>query len=78
MSKEELIVRQCSALSGVPANLLETGQWRQAGEEIVDKVRSVWKTVKNIKFYYYNAGGMSVDNMIATLRRFYYSKIGPS
>jgi len=76
MSKEELIVRQCSALSGVSANLLETGQWRQAGEEIVDKVRAVWKTVKNIKFYYYNAGGMSVDNMIATLRRFYYSKIG--
>ena len=76
MSKEELIIRQCSALSGVSANLLETGQWRQAGEETVDKVRSVWEQVKKIKFYYYNAGGMNVDNMIATLRRFYYSKIG--
>ena len=76
MSKEELIVRQCSALSGVSANLLETGQWRQAGEEIVNKVRAVWKEVKKIKFYYYNVGGMSVDNMTATLRRFYYSKIG--
>ena len=76
MSKEELIIRQCSALSGVSANLLETGQWRQAGEETVNKVRSVWEKVKKIKFYYYNAGGMSVDNMIATLRRFYYSKIG--
>jgi len=69
-------VRQCSALSGVSANLLETGQWRQAGEEIVNKVRAVWKEVKKIKFYYYNVGGMSVDNMTATLRRFYYSKIG--
>ena len=76
MSKEELIVRQCSALSGVSANLLETGQWRQAGEEIVNKVRAVWKEVKKIKFYYYNVGGMNVDNMTATLRRFYYSKIG--
>ena len=76
MSKEELIVRQCSALSGVSANLLETGQWRQAGEEVVSKVRSVWKVLKNIKFYYYNVGGMSVDNMTATLRRFYYSTIG--
>ena len=38
MSKEELIVRQCSALSGVPMHLLETGRWRQAGQEIVDKV----------------------------------------
>jgi len=76
MSKEELIISQCSALSGVSANLLETGQWRQAGEETVNKVRSVWEKVKKIKFYYYNAGGMSVDNMIATLRRFYYSKIG--
>jgi len=76
MSKEELMIRQCSALSGVSANLLETGQWRQAGEETVDNVRSVWKQVKKIKFYYYNAGGMNVDNMIAALRRFYYSKIG--
>jgi len=76
MSKEELIIRQCSALSGVSANLLETGQWRQAGEETVNKVRSVWEKVKKIKFYYYNVGGMNVDNMIATLRRFYYSKIG--
>ena len=76
MSKEELMIRQCSALSGVSANLLETGQWRQAGEETVNKVRSVWKQVKKIKFYYYNAGGMNVDNMIAALRRFYYSKIG--
>jgi hypothetical protein len=76
MSKEELIIRQCSALSGVSANLLETGQWRQAGEETVNKVRAVWEKVKKIKFYYFNVGGMGVDNMCATLRRFYYSKIG--
>ena len=52
MSKEELIIRQCAALSGVPAYLLESGKWRQAGEDTVKKVRSVWSKVKQLKFYY--------------------------
>lgn len=76
MSKEELIIRQCALLSGVPAHLLETGKWRRAGQEIVDKVRAVWPIVKKIKFFYYNVGGMDVDSMVNTLKRFYYSKIG--
>ena len=76
MSKEELIIRQCAALSGVQAYLLESGKWRQAGEETVNKVRSVWAKVKQLKFYYYNVGGMDVDSMINTLKRFYYSKVG--
>ena len=76
MSKEELIMRQCSALSNIPMHLLESGKWRQAGKTVVDKVRSVWAKVKDLKFYYYNVGGMDVDSMINTLKRFYYSKIG--
>ena len=76
MSKEELIMRQCAALSGVPMHLLESGKWRQAGQDIVDKVRSVWPKVKNLKFYYYNVGGMDVDSMVNTLKRFYYAKVG--
>lgn len=76
MSKEELIIRQCAALSGVPSHLLESGKWRQAGDEVVQKVRSVWAKVKDLKFYYYNVGGMDVDSMINTLKRFYYSKVG--
>ena len=76
MSKEELIMRQCAALSGVSMHLLESGKWRQAGEKVVDKVRSVWPVVKNLKFYYYNVGGMDVDSMVNTLKRFYYSKVG--
>ena len=31
MSKEELLARQCASLAQVPLNLIETGQWRQAG-----------------------------------------------
>ena len=76
MSKEELIVRQCAALSGVPSHLLESGKWRLAGEETVNKVRSVWSKIKHLKFYYYNVGGMNVDAMINTLKRFYYSQVG--
>ena len=76
MTKEELIIRQCAALSGVPSYLLESGKWRQAGAETVQKVRAVWKKVKNLKFYYYNVGGMDVDSMINSLKRFYYSKVG--
>jgi|TARA_Y100000401_G_scaffold116475_1_gene122335 replicative DNA helicase len=76
MSKEELIMRQCAALSGVPMHLLESGKWRRAGEEVVEKVRSVWPKIKNLKFYYYNVGGMDVDSMVNTLKRFYYAKVG--
>ena len=52
MSKEELVLRQCAALSGVPVHLLESGKWRQAGEETVTKVRNVWEKIKKLKFYY--------------------------
>jgi replicative DNA helicase len=76
MSKEELIMRQCSALSQVPIRLLETGQWRHAGEEVVSRVRGVWNKIKNYKFYYYNVGGFPVDKMIQKLKYIYFSKVG--
>jgi len=49
MSEEELISRQCAALSGVPLYLIESGNWRKAGEPIVQKVRSVWVESKKTK-----------------------------
>ena len=76
MSEEELAIRQCAALSGLPTSLLETGQWRQAGDDVVKRVRAVWKKVKNLKFYYFNVGGLEADQMIAILKRFYYSQVG--
>jgi len=76
MSKEEIMNRQCAAISGVQLNLIETGKWRMAGDEVVDKMRSALKKVKSMKFYYYNVGGMSVDGMINVIRRFYYAKVG--
>ena len=78
MSKEELIFRQCAAMSKVPMYLLESGNWRKAGTEIVENVRSVWNTIKKRykHLYYYNVGGMTVDAQISVLKRFYYAKIG--
>jgi len=76
MSKEELIMRQCAALSGVSMHLLESGKWRKAGQDVVDKVRSVWPKIEKLKFFYYNVGGMDVDSMVNTLKRFYYAKVG--
>jgi replicative DNA helicase len=75
MSKEELLMRQCASLSRVPLNLLETGQWRNAGAETVKKVRAVWNTVKNYQFFYQNVGGMPIDSMIQMVKHFYFSKV---
>ena len=78
MSKEEIITRQASALTGVGHHYLETGLWRQMGDETVKKVRDAFEKIRNqeIQLYYYNVGGYTVDKMIATLRRFYYSTVG--
>ena len=76
MSREEITDRQCAAITGVPLHLVETGKWRNAGKEIVDKMRDGLQKIKGMNFYYYNVGGMSVDNMINVVRRFYYSKAG--
>jgi len=75
MSKEEIMIRQCAALSGVPMYHLETGNWRR-NQELVDKVRAVWPIIKNMKLYYYNVAGQTVDQMISIMRRFYFSKVG--
>ena len=76
MSQEELRARLCASMSGVPLHLIETGKWRRGGDEIVSKVRRVWNQIKNYKLYYFNVSGMNVDQMVNTVKRFYYSKVG--
>jgi len=76
MSKEELQMRQCAAVSGVPMHLIETGKWRNAGIDVVNKIRDTWPKIKKMRFYYYNVAGMDVDSMVKTLKRFYYAKVG--
>jgi replicative DNA helicase len=76
MSKEELMGRLCSSLSGVPLHLIETGKWRRAGKDVVDRVRSVWPKIKQLKLFYYNVAGMNIDQMVNLVKRFYYSQVG--
>lgn len=84
MSEEELIMRQCSAMSGVPVWLLQTGKWRTSSykdwsvDEVVLRVRSAISEIKkgNMKFFYENVAGMSADEMCSLLKRFYYSEVG--
>lgn len=76
MSQEELRMRLCASISGVPLHLIETGKWRKAGPEIVSKVRSVWPKIKQYKLHYFNVSGLNVDQMVNLIKRFYYSKVG--
>ena len=76
MSKSELQMRLAARESGVPMYLLQTGKWRQAGKEIVEKVRATWATIQNYNFNYFNVGGINVDEQINLAKRFYYSKVG--
>lgn len=77
MSQEELIFRQCAALSGVKLHYIETGKWRQ-NAQMVEKIRSVWPRVKNLKdkFFYFCVAGMSPDEMCSLAEKFYYNKVG--
>jgi replicative DNA helicase len=82
MSEDELIFRQCSAMTGVPVWLLQTGKWRTTAykdwsvDEVVAKVRSAWDKIQGMEFYYENVAGLSPDEMCSLLKRFYFSKIG--
>ena len=82
MSEEELIFRQCSAMTGIPVWLLQSGKWRtsewngMSPVEITEKVREAWPKAKKQKFYYENVAGLSVDEMCSLLKKFYYSKVG--
>lgn len=76
MSKEELMARLCSSMSDVPLHLIETGKWRQAGQDVVNRVRSVWPKIKKLNLYYYDVAGMSATEMSNLVKRFYYSKVG--
>lgn len=85
MSEEELVMRQCSAMSGIPMWLLETGKWRNTSynglpaEEVVRRVRNTFKKIKEgqgMRFYYANVAGLNADEMASLLKRIYYSKVG--
>lgn len=78
MSKEELQFRAtCMFSKGhIPFHALETGLWRK-NQDFTDKLRKdVFPKVKKLQYYYYNVGGMTQDEVVNLIRRFYYQKIG--
>jgi|TARA_Y100000289_G_scaffold62654_1_gene72116 replicative DNA helicase len=88
MSKLELQMRQCSAISGVPMYLIESGKWRSSSyidpitrqevseEETRQKVYQAFEYAKGMRFDYYNVGGLTCDEMLQIAKRYYYSQIG--
>jgi hypothetical protein len=75
MSERDIKMRLCSQLSGVSYYFISTGKFRR-NEEMTRKVREVWKYVKEIPFYYYQVGGMSPEQMVNELKKFYFTKVG--
>lgn len=82
MSEEELAFRQVAALTKLPLFLIQTGRWRNSSwgeltsQQVVHRVRSCYKKLKKIKFFYENVAGMSPDDMASLVKRFYYSEVG--
>lgn len=88
MSKEEIQIRQCSALSGVPSHLLESGKWKNSSyidpvtrreisaEGTRGKVYAALQDMKDRKFSYFNVAGYSIDEMIQVARRFWLNEVG--
>jgi replicative DNA helicase len=82
MSEEELIMRQMSAMTGLPMYLFETGKWRtstykgMSSQQVVELTRSTFKKLKGAQFYYENVAGLNAEEMVSLLKRFYYSKVG--
>lgn len=75
MSQRELTMRLCASMSGVPLHLIETGKWRR-NSTTEQKVRAVFPKIKEYNLHYFNVSGMSVDQMVNLVKRFYYSKVG--
>ena len=88
MSKIELQMRQCSAISGVPMYLIESGKWRNSSyidpstrqevseEQTRQKVYEAFEYAKGMRFDYYNVGGLTCEEMLQIAKRYYYSEIG--
>ncbi len=75
MSTEEIQARTIAAMSGVPLWYIQTGNWRKS-PEMCEKVRSVWKKIKDFKCYHYPIGNISIEEVCSLIRRWYYSKVG--
>jgi len=75
MSTIDIQFRMAAAMSGVPVWYLETGNWRK-NAELATKVREAMQKVKDYKYYHYQIGNKSIDQVCSLVRRWYFSKVG--
>lgn len=77
MSQLELQMRAvcCFSKGIVPYHSLETGNWRK-NPFLVQEVRKIWPTVKNLKVYYKDISFMGPSEIEGYIRRFTYTHIG--
>lgn len=77
MSETELQTRAaCMFTNGtVPFHHIETGKWRKSAE-MTQAMRGIWPRVKKLKMYYRNIGGLTPDEVLSVVRRFYLTYVG--
>jgi replicative DNA helicase len=75
MSKEEILHRRISSIADIPVYYIETGEWKR-NPKMVEKIKSAMEVIKSRKFYYYNVGGMDIEQILSLIRNFYYTKVG--
>lgn len=77
MTVEELQIRAAAIFANgvVPLFAIENGDWRK-NPSWVAAIREGLKRAKKIKFFYENVGSKNPNQIISTIRRLKYNKIG--
>lgn len=75
MEKLDMQKRLIASISGVPFWYIDTGNWRK-NEDMIKRVRAAWPVVKKYQFHHFKAKNKSIQELIATARRWYYSEVG--
>jgi replicative DNA helicase len=68
-------MRLCGVISGIPFDVIESGAWK-SDEKQIAKIKKAFEIVKNAPIYYKNIAGMSLGNVIPTIRKFTYQHLG--
>lgn len=75
MLKEELQLRMIASLSGVPLHFIETGRYKSIPAMLAPVKAAILK-IKKIPMHYFNVGGLSTEQILTILKRFYLAKVG--
>lgn len=68
-------MRLCGIISGIPYNVIESGEWKRNKEQIA-RIKAAFEMVKGAPIFYKNIAGKSVHHVIPTIRKFVYKQLG--